>query len=147
MTRSEVLQFLRAQPWAVEASVDEQCKPEVAVIGVATAEPHDLVFDTLSASRKAAILRWNSGIALVMGWDNRQTAQIESLVDEPSGDELQRRVPVLPCQQPVHRRVQLVLVLVSGGHADFLGQRADDSRSSTVGDEPRLGTTWTCMPT
>jgi pyridoxine/pyridoxamine 5'-phosphate oxidase len=90
MTRSELLRFLRAQPWAVEASVNGECKPEAAVIGVAVNEKLELVFDTLSASRKAANLRGNPRIALVIGWDDGQTAQIEGFVDEPTGDKLQK---------------------------------------------------------
>ena len=90
MTRSELLRFLRAQPWAVEASVNREGKPEAAVIGVTVNEKLELVFDTLSASRKAANLRGNPRIALVIGWDDAQTVQIEGLVDEPTGDELQR---------------------------------------------------------
>ena len=38
MTRSELLRFLRAQPWAVEASVNREGKPEAAVIGVTVNE-------------------------------------------------------------------------------------------------------------
>ena len=90
MTRSELLRFLRAQPWAVEASANAQGNPEAAVIGVAVTEKLELVFDTLTASRKAANLRRNRRIALVMGWDDGQTAQIEGIVDEPTGDELQQ---------------------------------------------------------
>lgn len=90
MVPSELLRFLRAQPWAVEASVNGRGQPEAAVIGVAVTEKLELVFDTLSDSRKAANLRGDPRIALVMGWDDGQTAQIEGLVDEPAGDELQR---------------------------------------------------------
>ena len=90
MTRSDLLRFLRAQPWAVDASVNGEGKPEAAVIGVAVNEKLELVFDTLSASRKAANLQVNPRIALVIGWDDAQTVQIEGLVDEPTGDELQR---------------------------------------------------------
>jgi len=90
MTRSELLRFLRAQPWAVEASVDAQGQPQAAVIGVAVTDRLELVFDTLSGSRKAANLRANPRVALVMGWDEGQTAQVEGLVDEPAGDELEQ---------------------------------------------------------
>lgn len=90
MTRDELLEFLRAQPWAVEASVTDGSKPEAAVIGVAVTEALELVFDTLGTSRKAANLRANSRVALVMGWDDGQTAQIEGVADEPTGEELQR---------------------------------------------------------
>lgn len=90
MTRSELIQFLRAQPWAVEASVNGRGEPQAAVVGVAVTDRLELVFDTLSSSRKAANLRANPRIALVMGWDDGRTAQIEGWVDEPGRDELLR---------------------------------------------------------
>lgn len=90
MTRGELIQFLRAQPWAVEASVNGRGEPEAAVVGVAITDRLETVFDTLSASRKAANLRANPRIALVIGWDDGQTVQIEGQVDEPGGDELLR---------------------------------------------------------
>ncbi len=90
MTRGELLRFLRAQPWAVEACVNPRGQPEAAVIGVAVTDQLELIFDTLSDSRKATNLRVDRRIALVMGWDDGQTAQIEGIVDEPTGDELQR---------------------------------------------------------
>ena len=90
MTRDELLAFLRAQPWAVEASVNGDGEPQAAVIGVAVTENLELVFDTLGTSRKASNLRANPRIALVLGWDNGQTAQIEGVADEPTGEELQR---------------------------------------------------------
>lgn len=90
MKQDELLQFLRAQPWAVEATVTGQGEPQAAVIGVAVTDKLELVFDTLGSSRKAANLRANPRIALVVGWDDGQTVQIEGLVDEPTGEELER---------------------------------------------------------
>lgn len=89
MTRNDLLEFLRAQPWAVEASVDGH-QPQAAVIGVAVTDNLELVFDTFVSSRKASNLRENPRIAVVMGWDNGQTAQIEGVADEPGGAELER---------------------------------------------------------
>lgn len=90
MTRDALLEFLRAQPWAVQASVTEEGRPQAAVIGVAVTDELELVFDTFGTTRKAANLRANARIALVMGWDHGQTAQIEGVADEPGGAELER---------------------------------------------------------
>lgn len=90
MKREKLVGFLRAQPWAVEASVNRDGGPEAAVIGVAVTERLELVFDTHGTSRKAQNLRSNPRVALVMGWDEGQTAQIEGVADEPTGDDLQR---------------------------------------------------------
>lgn len=88
--RDELLQFLRAQPWAVEATVTGEGGPQAAVIGVAVSDELELVFDTLATSRKARNLRANPRVALVIGWDHGQTAQLEGLADEPVGAELRR---------------------------------------------------------
>lgn len=90
MTPDQLLEFLRGQRWAVEASVAKENQPQAAVIGVAVTEKCELVFDTLAASRKAENLRANPRIALVVGWDDGQTAQIEGVADEPTGGELRR---------------------------------------------------------
>jgi hypothetical protein len=90
MNRDELLIFMRAQNWAVEASVSEQNTPQAAVIGVAITDALEVVFDTLSDSRKARNLRHNARIALVIGWDDAQTVQYEGVAEEPTGDELIR---------------------------------------------------------
>ena len=86
----ELLSFLRAQPWAVEASVNREGGPQAAVVGVAVTDGLEIVFDTLSTSRKAQNLRANDRISLVIGWDQGQTAQIDGVADEPTGDDLVR---------------------------------------------------------
>jgi hypothetical protein len=88
MTRTELLHFLRAQSWAVQASVDATGAPQAAVIGVAVTDDLELVFDTLSETRKAQNLRRSPRIALVFGWDDAQTVQFEGLADEPTGAAL-----------------------------------------------------------
>ncbi len=88
MNRAELVAFLRAQKWAVEASVAGDGAPQAAVIGVAVSDELELVFDTQVTSRKAKNLRANPRIALVIGWDEGQTVQYEGVVDEPQGEEL-----------------------------------------------------------
>jgi hypothetical protein len=88
MTRTELLTFLRAQPWAVEASVTPEAAPQAAAVGVAVTDALELVFDTLGETRKAANLRKNPRVAFVIGWDHAQTVQYEGIADEPTGDAL-----------------------------------------------------------
>lgn len=88
MTRTELLHFLRAQTWAVEATVNPTGGPQAAVIGVAVTDTFELVFDTLGDTRKASNLRQNPRIALVFGWDDAQTVQFEGIADEPKGETL-----------------------------------------------------------
>jgi len=90
MNRNELLTFMRAQKWAVQASVSDRDAPQAAVIGVAISDDFEIVFDTLSETRKAINLRQNPKVALVIGWDEGQTVQYEGVADEPKGAELAR---------------------------------------------------------
>jgi hypothetical protein len=59
-------------------------------VGVAITDALEIVFDTLSSTRKYTNLSNNSKIALVIGWDHDVTAQIEGWVDFPTGPDLER---------------------------------------------------------
>jgi pyridoxine/pyridoxamine 5'-phosphate oxidase len=90
MTRAELVRFLRRSKLAVEASVAPDGAPQAAVIGVAVTDELELVFDTLTSSRKYRNLVADPRIALVIGWDDAATVQLEGVVDFPSGAELDR---------------------------------------------------------
>jgi general stress protein 26 len=90
MNRTELLAFLRAPKWAVQSSVTRDGAPQAAVIGVAITDRFELVFDTIGDTRKAQNLRHDPRIALVIGWDEGQTVQLEGTCDEPRGEELSR---------------------------------------------------------
>jgi len=88
MTRNDVVAFLRRHALAVEASVRADGAPQAAVIGFIVSDELELFFDTLSTSRKYQNLMRDPRIALVVGWDDERTVQLEGVVDEPSGTTL-----------------------------------------------------------
>jgi hypothetical protein len=90
MTRFELVQFLRGHRLAVQASVAPGGAPQAAVVGFGVSDAAEIVFDTLTATRKYRNLVADARIALVIGWDHDATAQIEGVVDFPAGDELAR---------------------------------------------------------
>lgn len=93
MTRDELLAFMRAERYAVQASVSPSRAPQAAVVGIAVSDDFELVFDTLTDSRKMTHLRANPLIALVIGSTHDRavrTVQYEGVADTPSGDELRR---------------------------------------------------------
>jgi pyridoxine/pyridoxamine 5'-phosphate oxidase len=90
MTRAELLSFLRRHRYAVQASTAADGAPQAAVVGIAVSDQLEIVFDTLATSRKARHLRRDARIALVVGWDEEQTVQLEGRADEPTADELER---------------------------------------------------------
>lgn len=63
--------------------------PQAAVVGVAISDDLEIVFDTVTSTRKYQNLIKDPRIALVIGWDE-VTAQIEGIADFPTGAELER---------------------------------------------------------
>jgi len=90
MTRKDILSFVRQYRWAVVATTSRTGQPQAAVVGFAASDSFELIFDTLDASRKIANLRHDGRIAVVIGWDDAQTVQIDGIADEPKGSDLQR---------------------------------------------------------
>jgi pyridoxine/pyridoxamine 5'-phosphate oxidase len=90
MNREALLAFLRKHRYCVEASVTHAGAPQAAVVGFAVSDALELVFDTLGTTRKMQNLRRDPRAAVVVGWDDEQTVQLEGVADEPSGAELER---------------------------------------------------------
>jgi general stress protein 26 len=92
MTLTDLLTFMRTERYAVQASVSKQHASQAAVVGFAVSDEFEIVFDTLTDSRKAVNLRANPSVALVIGGRDgeERTVQYEGVADMPSGDELRR---------------------------------------------------------
>jgi len=90
MTRDELVRFLRRYKLAVQASVSVDGDPQAAVVGFAVSDTLEIVFDTTEATRKVRNLFADPRIALVVGWDDQITVQIEGIADFPTGKELER---------------------------------------------------------
>jgi hypothetical protein len=92
MTRSDLLTFLRAHRYAVQASVSPLARPQAAVVGIAVSHAFELVFDTVGTSRKGINLSANPAIAFVIGGTadgDERTVQYEGVADVPSGEALE----------------------------------------------------------
>lgn len=90
MTRAELIAFLRRYKLAVQATVAADGSPQAAVVGIAVSDQLELIFDTLESTRKYRNLSADPRIALVIGWDDAVTVQLQGVVDFPQGAELQR---------------------------------------------------------
>lgn len=90
MERAELVEFLRKQRLAVVATVGANHAPEAAVVGFAVSDDLEIVFDTLTSTRKYRNLVADPRVAAVIGWDHEITTQIEGVVDFPDGAELER---------------------------------------------------------
>jgi general stress protein 26 len=93
MTRAELLQFMRGQSLAVQATVSPSDAPQSAVVGIVVTDDLEVFFDTLETTRKVQNLRHNPRIAFVIGGltpGDERTVQYEGAADLPSGAELIR---------------------------------------------------------
>jgi hypothetical protein len=90
VTRDQVLRFLQAQRLGIIASISPAGDPQSAVVGIAVTDRLEIVFDTLSTTRKCENLRRLPKVSVVAGWDQEITVQYEGVADEPSGAELER---------------------------------------------------------
>jgi general stress protein 26 len=90
MKRDELMWFLRRYKLAVQATVAPDGAPQAAVVGFAVSDDLEIVFDTVETTRKCLNLHADPRIALVVGWDDAITVQIEGVADFPTGAELER---------------------------------------------------------
>jgi pyridoxine/pyridoxamine 5'-phosphate oxidase len=78
-SKSEVLAYMRQARYAVIATVDPDGQPESALMGIATTNELEVVFDTLSTSRKHMNLLRNNHIAVTFSGPDEQTLQLEGI--------------------------------------------------------------------
>jgi PPOX class probable F420-dependent enzyme len=87
--REELIRFVQRQRLGVVSSLAADGAPQSAVVGIATSDAGEIVFDTLGSSRKARNLRRDPRASLVV-WENERTVQIDGVVDESTGGERER---------------------------------------------------------
>ena len=77
--RAAVAAFVREHALAVIATTDDRGRPEAALVGIAALESGLLIFDSLIDSRKVNNLRHNSNLAVVAGFTDRVSIQLEGI--------------------------------------------------------------------
>jgi general stress protein 26 len=90
MSPVELLALIRRYRLAVVSTVAPDGAPQGAVVGFAISDDLEIVFDTLASTHKFQNLKRDARVALVIGWDDELTLQIEGTADFPAGDDLQR---------------------------------------------------------
>jgi pyridoxine/pyridoxamine 5'-phosphate oxidase len=88
MTLEQVFDIAKTKRYLVVSTTNESGAPEAALMGFALTQAREIVFDTLSTSRKAVNLARSSAAALVIGWDENVSLQIEGVARRPVGDDL-----------------------------------------------------------
>jgi general stress protein 26 len=72
-----IYQFISQHLLGVVTTVNKDNTPEAALVGIAVSEELEIIFDTVTSSRKYHNILQNPQVALVIGWDNEVTVQYE----------------------------------------------------------------------
>ncbi len=67
---------------AVVSSTGPDGSPQSAVVGIAVTPELEIVFDTLTESRKCRNLLVRQACSLVIGWENETTVQYEGVAED-----------------------------------------------------------------
>jgi pyridoxine/pyridoxamine 5'-phosphate oxidase len=90
MKVEDVFAFVGRKRLAVVSTVHAGGAPEAALVGIALTADNDIVFDSFSTSRKGVNLAARPAVALVVGWDDEISVQIEGVARRPEGEDLAR---------------------------------------------------------
>jgi hypothetical protein len=103
--------FLAQQKLGAISTVHSDGSPEAAIIQVTLGKHLEIVFDSVPESRKLANIGRDGRVALVVGWDENVTVQIEG-----------RAIPVADSEE--NRRLRDVHIANCPLEAEFLKQGA-----------------------
>lgn len=98
MMRAKLVEFMRGHPLVTVATISADGAPQAALLGVATSDQLELVFDTVDNSRKFGNILRDERIAVVFGAaggyvsgsHDERTVQYQGVADVPSVEELKR---------------------------------------------------------
>jgi pyridoxine/pyridoxamine 5'-phosphate oxidase len=90
VTRAELYAFISRHKLGVLGYLSPSGAPRSALVGIAVTPELEIVFDTVSSSRKYDDLLRNSAASFVVGWEGEVTVQFEGHAFQPTGAELAR---------------------------------------------------------
>jgi hypothetical protein len=90
MTKADLFKFMAGHKLGVLGYLSLQGAPRSALVGIAVTPELEIIFDTVSSSRKYGDLRANPAASFVIGWAGEITVQYEGQAFQPTGAELAR---------------------------------------------------------
>jgi pyridoxine/pyridoxamine 5'-phosphate oxidase len=87
MTCGEFADFVRVAGMGVVATAGADGNPEAALVDLAATDAGEIIFDTAIVARKVANIAANPRVALVVGWNDGVSVQLEGRADILTGTE------------------------------------------------------------
>ncbi|HVV56580.1 MAG TPA: pyridoxamine 5'-phosphate oxidase family protein [Mucilaginibacter sp.] len=81
-----ICQYIRQHKLAVVSTVNEDNRPESALVGIAVSDFGEIIFDTVTSSRKYGNIVHNPHVAVVIGWEDETTLQYEGSAEVLNND-------------------------------------------------------------
>jgi hypothetical protein len=88
--KSAIYEFLSRQTLGVLGSISPEGTAQAALVGFAVTPELEIIFDTVSSSRKFRNLTTNARCSFVVGWSGEVTVQFEGMAFQPRDAELAR---------------------------------------------------------
>lgn len=90
MTLADLYKFMATQRLGVLGYLSPQGAPRSALVGIGVTSELEIVFDTVSSSRKYGCLLSNPAASFAIGWAGETTVQLEGQAFQPTGADLAR---------------------------------------------------------
>jgi len=84
MTKADIYRFISKQKLGVLGTLSSS-GPQAALVGIAVTPELEIIFDTVSTSRKFHNLMLNPRCSFVVGWEDEVTVQYEGQAGQPKG--------------------------------------------------------------
>jgi uncharacterized pyridoxamine 5'-phosphate oxidase family protein len=88
MTKTDLYDFLASCRLGVVGTIGSDNRPESSLLGIATSDKLEIIFDTLNSTRKYRNLIARPACSFAIGWTGEQTVQYEGEAKELRGSEL-----------------------------------------------------------
>lgn len=103
-TKQQLLEFMNSRPLLALSTLNDEGKPESAVVGFGQTDGFELVFGTSAGSRKAHNIALNNDVSVVIGWDKDGTLQYEGTAQLLDGDDAEKYSELYFAKNPYARR-------------------------------------------
>ena len=104
MKLEEILGFIKTNNLMAISTTHDDGTPEAAIVEFAERDDLAIIFDTLNTSRKYQNLQRDPHVALVIGWDDSITVQLEGEAKELEGPELEDAKQLYFTKNPAARK-------------------------------------------
>ena len=88
MDKVQLFKFLTSNRLGVLSTVGPMGEPQSALVGFGVTPEFEIIFDTVSSSRKFENLARDPRAAFVIGWEGEETVQFEGVARQISSTEL-----------------------------------------------------------